>query len=454
MIGDRCKPSNRATTSRGSVSEAKRARGQALKGIVVVLAVGLVVGLGFNTVNRAAWSPYHSTDFTVYLEAGKAVLDGTNIYEAHNVRGWYYLYPPIFAILMVPFALMNVFWASLLWYAISVLMLVQAVQVSVRLARGAFPTCRLENFWLCALTVLLVLWQLWSGITRGQTSVLVTFLVSIAVSLFVSKRQWLAGLCLAGSIVVKVAPALLVVYFLGKRRFGIVASTAAWLVLLTVIIPSGVYGVQRNQELLVHWMTKIARPANAPEQARDNVLYGQVLNPRLKRNQSVQAVMFRWLAGRTKATAVPEREPLARRTAMAVNAALLVVCAWACCQGNAGDDTRRTLLELCSVVPLILFLSPNSWSHSYILLTLPLAVGIAMAFSDASVDTRRALRVGLVTYALCALLAITVRPLHVLGALLWGTLALWAAFVFVLRRRGATWISSSDPSGSGSLGQV
>ena len=305
MIRDRCKPSNRATTSRGSVSGPKRARGQALKVIVVVLAVGLVVGLGFNTVNRAAWSPYHSTDFTVYLEAGKAVLDGTNIYEAHNVRGWYYLYPPIFAILMVPFALMNVFWASLVWYAISVLMLVQAVRVSARLARGAFPTCRLENFWLCALTVLLVLWPLWSGITRGQTSVLVTFLVTIAVSLYVGKRQGLAGLCLAGSIVVKVAPALLVVYFLGKRRFGIVASTAAWLVLLTVIIPSGVYGVQRNQELLAQWMTKIARPANAPEQARYNVLYGQVLNPRLERNQSVQAVMFRWLAGRTEATAVP-----------------------------------------------------------------------------------------------------------------------------------------------------
>lgn len=425
-----------------------------LKGFVVVLGVGLVVGLGFNTVNRAVWSPYHSTDLTVYLEAGKAVLDGTNIYEAHNVRGWYYLYLPIFAILMVPFALMNVFWASVLWYSISVLILLQAVRVSVRLARGAFPTCRLEDFWLCALTALLVLWPLWLGITRGQVSVLVTFLVTIGVSLYMNGRKWLAGLCLAGSIVVKVAPALLVVYFLGKRRFGIVASTAAWLVVLTAIIPSGVYGVQRNQELVAQWVRKIARPANAPEQARHNVLYSQAMNPRLVSNQSVHAVVFRWLAGQTESTAIPEREPLARRMAMAVNAALLVMCAWACCQGNAGDDKRRTVLELCSVVPLILFLSPVSWNHNYVLLMLPLAVGVAIAFSDASVNSRGALRIGLIAYALCVLLALTMRPLRVLGPLLWGALALWAAFVCVLRRRGATWSSSSDPSGSGSLGRV
>ena len=44
----------------------------------------------------------HKTDFTVYTEAGAAFFDGRPPYEVSNPRGWIYLYPPLFAMLVAP----------------------------------------------------------------------------------------------------------------------------------------------------------------------------------------------------------------------------------------------------------------------------------------------------------------------------------------------------------------
>src|SRR5712675_826744 len=83
-----------------------------LKWVLMILAVCLVVGLGISTVARGG--PYnfagrswgnliHRSDFIGCRLAGQAVLDRTDLYAVHNQRVGPYIYPPPFAILMVPF---------------------------------------------------------------------------------------------------------------------------------------------------------------------------------------------------------------------------------------------------------------------------------------------------------------------------------------------------------------
>src|SRR5579871_440554 len=60
------------------------------------------MGFSLDKSGRKVWgSKVHRTDFTVYTAAGQAVRDHTDIYQAHNIRGWNYLYPPPFEVLMV-----------------------------------------------------------------------------------------------------------------------------------------------------------------------------------------------------------------------------------------------------------------------------------------------------------------------------------------------------------------
>ncbi len=73
---------------------------------LVMLAVALAIW-GLTDVRSrgqvsAARPGLHRTDFTVYTEAGAAFFDGRNPYTVTNPRGWGYLYPPLFAILVAP----------------------------------------------------------------------------------------------------------------------------------------------------------------------------------------------------------------------------------------------------------------------------------------------------------------------------------------------------------------
>ena len=150
-----------------------------------------------------------------------------------------------------------------------------------------------------------------------------------------------------------------------------------------------------------------------------------MIDPRIAYNQSVQAVTIRCMAGRTPSSAEPGRELLARRVALGINLCLLLASALACWRGNGAAGERRTLMQLCVVLMLMLFLSPVSWVHNYSLFVLPLAVALAAAFTGG--ESASSFRVGLGVFA-AGILFSTVPFLHTLGVFLLGSLAVWGAF--------------------------
>ena len=60
----------------------------------------------------------HKTDFTVYTEAGAAFFDGRDPYAVTNPRGWGYLYPPLFAIVVAPLHALPPQAQVLVWFAL------------------------------------------------------------------------------------------------------------------------------------------------------------------------------------------------------------------------------------------------------------------------------------------------------------------------------------------------
>ena len=101
-----------------------------------------------------------------------------------------------------------------------------------------------------------------------------------------------AGLCLAGSIVVKVFPALLLVYLIARRKLKPVMITGVFLIVLVLPVPGIVFGVMSNQKLLHQWCTTIALPTTMPD-----IGCSQMIDPRIPKNQSIQAVLIaNWLA--------------------------------------------------------------------------------------------------------------------------------------------------------------
>ena len=411
--------------------------------IVLFLAFALFVGLGCSTVYRANYSSVHRTDFTVYTAAGKAVLDGTNIYEARNIRGWYYMYLPIFAIAMVPFAVMNTFSAILLWYLLSAAMFAHGIELSARLARRAFPGMCIDDFWLRVLTALAVLPPALSGIARGQASVLIMYLVTLGVWFYFEKRPWAASLALAGGIVLKVFPALLALYFLVCRQFKYAAATVVWLILLLLVIPSAVFGPAANLALLRQWTTTIALPANRGiETAGSRARFEQMIDPRNNRNQSVQAVAIRTESGRI-IEAHDKSNDIARPLSAVINLLLFLMATWVCFRNRTNDSARHSLLKICAVILLMLMISPVSWIHNFVLVVLPAAVALGAWRSGAGRPSSAIFGWALLGYLAGSLLA-WIDWFNYFGSTLWGTFFLWAAFIRAALKNGESTRQSSE----------
>ena len=64
---------------------------------------------------------FHRSDFTL-TEARAAFFDGREPYEVANPRGWYYLYPPLFALLVSPLAALDFKSQVVVWYIISLVL--------------------------------------------------------------------------------------------------------------------------------------------------------------------------------------------------------------------------------------------------------------------------------------------------------------------------------------------
>ncbi len=69
----------------------------------------------------------------------------------------------------------------------------------------------------------------WKDLEFGQIHLFCLALAVIAMALFEERRDWLGGALLAAAIVVKIAPGLLLVYLLARRRVRPVATTAVFI---------------------------------------------------------------------------------------------------------------------------------------------------------------------------------------------------------------------------------
>jgi hypothetical protein len=387
---------------------------------LVAVALALIVGLGVNTVYRAAIWPIQRTDFTVYQLAGQAVVDGTDIYQVRNVRGWAYVYPPPFAILMAPFALLSVFWGALVWYVISVALIVWVLAMCVNTVRKVFS---IDGHLLILSTVPMAMLLVWfiSGLARGQASVLMMWLVLAAFCWHWEGHDLRGGACLAGAVLLKAFPLVLLGYFAWRRRWKFLLAAVVSIIIGGLILPSAVFGFKRNLAYWESWERIIARPALANEgQRAQSGLNEQLLDPQKPRNQSLPAVLSR-LTNNSFA-----------RVATVFIGLGMVGAMWVVGR-NAGKGSE--LLIASAVLTWMLLVPPVSETHYFVLLLLPLMALLAVTMKEPDDTARRIIRWALIVFCVLVPASAGIRQLEVVGAPCWGTLMVWGALLLVVIRR-------------------
>jgi Glycosyltransferase family 87 len=224
----------------------------------------------------------HRTDFTVYTEAGAAFFDGRDPYLVTNPRGWRYLYPPLFAILVSPLHALPSTGQVAVWFVVSALMAIGCYFEMRRLCDAIFGFAirdeqhrRVLIIGFAALAAVLL--PALNCMQRGQVEVLKLYLLLLGFRLFVTgrgPRAWfVAGLVFAGAGILKLTPLLpvacLILYdgvaglwrpsaIVPRRRVASMsAGLGTGLVLFALLLPSAVIGWDANLHHLHSWFARV-----------------------------------------------------------------------------------------------------------------------------------------------------------------------------------------------------
>ncbi|MEI8063868.1 MAG: glycosyltransferase family 87 protein [Verrucomicrobiota bacterium] len=348
------------------------------------------------------------------------MLDGTDIYAVRNPRGWAYVYPPPFAVLMVPFALLPLFWSMLIWYVLSVLFLISAVVMCLRLVREAVPEIDATGRMILVVGPLIAL-SVWfmPGLARGQVNTLLLWLTVGAVYWQRKGQDWRAGSCLAGATLLKIFPIVLLGYFIWRKRWRLALATLVMLAVLTIGLPALVFGWQKNIDYLTEWGHVVAQPSLAVESARANSpLHEQLISNEKPRNQSLEPVLWRLNCGKA-----------ARPLAVASSLVMVGLMWWVGRKSAPGNE----LLIVSAVFVWMLLAQPLAESHYFVLLLLPMTKLVALARSATKLHMRKVALWMWIAFVLIGLPAAAkkMEVLRIYGALCWLSLALWAALLWM-----------------------
>lgn len=335
--------------------------------VLVVLLVVLFVVSGVRVVEKARRGSGALNRWGQVQTEG--VLQGRMIYEHETNPQEGFPCPPVVALAIRGLYVLGPVGASVVLFMVKFAVTCWILHVVVAFCRVTYDDW---PGWATCLLLLLSARVFMGDFTHMNINLLVAGLIVGALDLSRRRRDGWAGLLIGAAAVVKVTPALFVVYFLYKRRWKAVLGAMAAVVLLVAIVPSVFLGVQRNAELTGAWFDQMIVPF-----AEGKVTHAQTSS----NNQSIPSLLHRMLSHKE---AVYDYEggnhvyfnklSLDTETVLwisrAVAALILATIAFAARAPDADRGNIAMLGEFAIVFMAMLLLSERSWKHHYVLIIL------------------------------------------------------------------------------------
>ncbi len=409
-----------------------RARNVVATGLLVLTSLFALVG--FARMLAAMVMTQQQIDFAAYYVAGRLLNVGMPLYHfdalnptALGIAGINYtdyLYPPFFAALLRPLALLPYHTAELVWLALNILLYLGNCVLVARLLRMTPLTTVL--FVCCGL----LLPAVYDTMLLGQVSLLVNLLLLGVLYALLRFKHPLMGEIVAGvlfglAVAIKIYPAVFGLLLLAERRYRILAAAAA-----TVAATFGI-GVLAGGgwRTTYEWISTIAPLIS--------------VRPSVPSNQSLRGVLERLVGETYFLLPVPDSDagaavwlhPVVPNPALGsiigalLTAAFVIATAWRLFLYEREAGETELLLRASLVITLMLLITPMVWDLYYVHLLLPLLLLLNRARNNQSLQSPlllACLLIALQHYWGYMVLRVPSPLLTLFGFL--GVLALWVIF--------------------------
>lgn len=219
-------------------------------------AVGVFVVFVGVAIAVAAWNGSLGFDFLAYHEAARRILGGHQLYDLsiHSAGGFgLFYYPPPFAVLILPFALLAPAVATWLWTA--------AIVTAFFAGVALMPV----RAWVRWATILLtgLSWPFAYAVKLGQVGPILFLLFAIGWRWM--DRPRVLGTSIALGALIKIQPGLLLLWAAASRRLAAVAVAVAvgLVALVAATVPTGGVGTWLDYTTMLRNVSDpIATPHN------------------------------------------------------------------------------------------------------------------------------------------------------------------------------------------------
>jgi alpha-1,2-mannosyltransferase len=178
----------------------------------------------------------YKNDFNVFYYASREVISGRTPYD-RSLGDWTpYLYPPLFAELLTPIAMLPLPAAAYVWFLINAASLVAAAGMSAALSPTVADKCaasgddgrgaRVAVLAAAAGTLVVARFAL-DNFAMGQVNIVITALSVAHVYLFERQKRVASAAALALAVSIKLTPGVLIFYHLARGRVKFAAACAA-----------------------------------------------------------------------------------------------------------------------------------------------------------------------------------------------------------------------------------
>ncbi|MFH1417472.1 MAG: glycosyltransferase family 87 protein [Planctomycetota bacterium] len=351
--------------------------------VCVLIYAGTVLAVG---AYRARTDQSSTSDFDDFYLTAKHFRQTGQLVDTYGVHN----YLPFFVLLMTPFSFLPITVASVVFNGLSL----GGFLLSVRLIDGWMISgdteARGPPVWLrIGATVGMVLVYVTGCLVIGQMALFTLTMLVFVWQSVETRHPGAGGFWLALAISTKVYPAVLILFFLLKRQWLLVFSTAAWLVVMNAILPTAALGVGASRQAYVEfWHQSVLGQSSQRLAVIDS-------NKMSYTNQSAAIVARRLTHPTDSGVDQPDGSP---RFINVVNwdatpvgigplrmapvqwllwgfQGLAVLCAVGVCRhGMRRISMARARHEFAAFVVLSLLLSPIVWSFYYSVCYLPLAL--------------------------------------------------------------------------------
>ncbi|MDP8265779.1 MAG: glycosyltransferase family 87 protein [Candidatus Aceula meridiana] len=309
----------------------------------------LFTGLFFRYLNRAP--KRHFCDFRVYHATAEKFLNGANIYERNKESVTPYKYSPTFAFLFSFLGWFSIKTSSLVFFSLNFIFLLVLFRYSQKIIDPelSFNKCFWLFFWVFA-PISRFAFQV---LDSGQVNIIMAGLVVLGLYFADRDNNIAAGMLLSLSIFFKYMPALLIPYFLFKKKFRLLG----WLFLFGIafmVLPLIYTGAEKYLAYTKDWLPSIVSTS---------LDHGSLID---YKNQSLYSIILRFFCEES-----PYKIKLMNLTFQSTMRLSTIACfvlylfaLYPLCKNR-----KEQLLDTAMLLICMALFNPNAWMINFVSLT-------------------------------------------------------------------------------------